>query len=421
MKILIVSPRFIKSDMRGGEEVARTLFLELEKDAEINVITSDGFDIKYQHSFFSKSLRGMEHEKISDPRVIYLTSFPLINSLARVLFKFLKHLHSSTRTKSIDYLVDLLSVFSHGPYLPSLRRQILKIKPDVIFGSIFPTQSSFSAFKIATKRNIPFVYTPYYHYMMTEFHNHSILREIICKSSSTIACTKKEKDELIQLGSNEYKTHVIPLGIPIKQRPEEAKVKNLKNELKLEDVFIVLAQAWIDKGIEYVVESVSRFSDIHRNVALVTIGSPDLKYLEIVNNIKSIYKNLRIINLGWVQGDYKNLVFSMANVFMMFSKSDAFGLSYLEALSMKVPVMGMRETSAEEIVTDSMDGYLINEGDIEGIMDKLEKLYTDHALGYKLGDNGLEKVRDKFSDTKMKENYMNIFEVVVKDLNLNIN
>ena len=79
MKLLILTPRFIKSNMRGGEEVARYIYQVSKNMMDSYVITSDGLDIRYQHSIFSRSLRKNRDEMIVDSHIYYLRSFPLIN------------------------------------------------------------------------------------------------------------------------------------------------------------------------------------------------------------------------------------------------------------------------------------------------------------------------------------------------------
>ncbi|MHB8361232.1 MAG: glycosyltransferase family 4 protein [Thermoplasmataceae archaeon] len=415
MKILIISPRLIKSDMRGGEEVIRTIFKGIRLKIDTFIFTSDALDIKYQHSIFYKSLRNNVNEKIIDRQVFYLTSLPLINMISKGLSKLLKVIYGSKRSNFSNRLLNKLEIISHGPFLFLLKYKIKKLKPDLIWGSIFPTEPSFSALKVALKYKIPFVYTPYYHYKIKSFSDNIFLETIVKKSSAVIACTENEKNELIKLGATDINTYVIPLGIEIKQRPDNKDIEIFKKSLKIENMFVILAQAWIDKGISDIIKSVAELSKHHRDVVLVTIGNPDYEYTMLRDEFKSRCYNLKIIDLGWVSGPLKWLVFSMADVFIMLSNSDAFGLSYLDSFAMKVPIIAMSNTSAQEIITNSVDGYLLESGNLNQITNKIEELYSNRDLCKELGFNGFDKLQKKFTSEKMIENYENLFLKIISD------
>ena len=412
MKLLILTPRFIKSNMRGGEEVARYIYQESKNMMDTYVITSDGLDIRYQHSIFSRSLRKNRDEMIVDSHIYYLRSFPLINMVARTLLKFLQEISPKRKGAIYRYILGHLKVIAHGPYIPSLKRVIKHINPDLIWGSIYPNELSVAAFYISKKLRIPFIYTPYYHYRVEEFNEPYILKKIAKEATFLVASTKNEEYELINLGSNKEAIKTINLGISPRTIPNDYDILNYKKKLNIDSHFIVLTQAWADKGIIQVLNAMADYSKIHNDLTLLTIGDPDEKYLNLKKTILDPHKKLNIIDLGWVND--KELPFASADVFVMLSKNDAFGLSYLDALSMKVPVIAMKDTSGDDIISDKIDGFLVKGGSTDELIVIFDLLRNNKALKSELGENGVKKVKEKFNSTKMTDEYIITFHEVVR-------
>jgi len=74
-----------------------------------------------------------------------------------------------------------------------------------------------------------------------------------------------------------------------------------------------------------------------------------------------------------------------ADVFSMPSRSESFGMVYLEAMAYGKPVVGCRDTGAEDLVVHGATGLLVAKEDIGQLAEALERLITDEALARRLG------------------------------------
>src|SRR3712207_8646872 len=61
-------------------------------------------------------------------------------------------------------------------------------------------------------------------------------------------------------------------------------------------------------------------------------------------------------------------------VFCMPSRTDSFGIVYLEAWLNGVPVIGARAGGVPEIIDDGVDGYLVEFGDVAALANRIELL-----------------------------------------------
>jgi glycosyltransferase involved in cell wall biosynthesis len=169
-----------------------------------------------------------------------------------------------------------------------------------------------------------------------------------------------------------------------------------------------LSHPWTFKGGTTVLLALKRLSKRYKNLALITIGNPDKQYINTLRKFSPY--NFPVLNLGWVYGKTKYDIFSACDVFAMPSISDAFGLVYLEAWASKKPVIGAKDTAAEDIIRDGHDGFLVEYGNVQQLEEKLLLLYEKETLREQMGSEGKLRVEHDFCP----QNTMKAFEYVME-------
>lgn len=76
---------------------------------------------------------------------------------------------------------------------------------------------------------------------------------------------------------------------------------------------------------------------------------------------------------------------------------EPFGMVGLEAGSFGLPVVAYRSGGIPEWLTDGLNGFLVERGDINGLAKKIEILLEDRYLASRLGEGGRMAVRERFS------------------------
>jgi N-acetyl-alpha-D-glucosaminyl L-malate synthase BshA len=90
----------------------------------------------------------------------------------------------------------------------------------------------------------------------------------------------------------------------------------------------------------------------------------------------------RVVLVGKMQSFVELL--QMADVFLMPSESESFGLAALEALSCGVPVVASRVGGVPEVVSDGEVGYLAPVGDVAAMAERVLRILADPALHARL-------------------------------------
>lgn len=87
-------------------------------------------------------------------------------------------------------------------------------------------------------------------------------------------------------------------------------------------------------------------------------------------------------------------ILSVADLFIMPSQSESFGLAALEAMACKVPVISSNAGGLPELNIDGATGYLKNVGDVDGMAEKAIYILEDEARLAQFKDNALARAKE---------------------------
>ncbi|MDA8336609.1 MAG: glycosyltransferase family 4 protein [Peptococcaceae bacterium] len=89
---------------------------------------------------------------------------------------------------------------------------------------------------------------------------------------------------------------------------------------------------------------------------------------------------------------------------------EPFGIALLEAMATARPLVVTRAGGMPEVVEDGENGFLVPMGDHEELADKCLALLTDRQLSARMGRRGYEKVRERFSQERMVDETVRLYE-----------
>src|SRR5205085_6694843 len=96
--------------------------------------------------------------------------------------------------------------------------------------------------------------------------------------------------------------------------------------------------------------------------------------------------------LGFISDQDKRDLHAAGQVFCMPSRTDSFGIVYLEAWLNGVPVIGARAGGVPEVVSDGIDGYLVPFGDVASLANRIQILIERPELAHAMGQAGSRTV-----------------------------
>jgi N-acetyl-alpha-D-glucosaminyl L-malate synthase BshA len=103
----------------------------------------------------------------------------------------------------------------------------------------------------------------------------------------------------------------------------------------------------------------------------------------------------------------------MADVFLLPSELESFGLSALEAMACGVPVVGSDAGGLPEVVKHAETGYLLPVGDVEGMAARTLEILKDDARRRQMGQAARRRVAALFRADRIVTQYERYYEKVL--------
>lgn len=106
---------------------------------------------------------------------------------------------------------------------------------------------------------------------------------------------------------------------------------------------------------------------------------------------------------------------SIADILLLPSENESFGLVALEAMACEVPVIATRIGGIPEVVDDEEDGFLFNLGDVSGMAEASIRLLKSPHLRADMGKAARRHALRDFCATKIVRHYEDLYLQTIED------
>lgn len=252
--------------------------------------------------------------------------------------------------------------------------------------------------RFAQHRGIPHLCTPFVH--LGEPNQRQIVRyytqphqiEILRQSRRVMVQTTLEGDELRRLGVSDERLRLIGCWV----RPERlagGSAERFRHEHNLHGPIVLsIGAAAYDKGTMHTIEAMQRVWQSGSDAILVLIAGTTLAQFEQFYAALPESTKQRILLIRAAPHQTKLDALAAASVYVMPSRTDSFGIVYLEAWMYDVPVIGARAGGVPAVIDHEQDGLLVDFGDVAVLTSQIQRLLADRDLARRLGKAGHAKV-----------------------------
>lgn len=246
-------------------------------------------------------------------------------------------------------------------------------------------------------------------------------REIAAQADLLIASTEDERADLVRLyGAEPDRVAVVPPGVdlsmfqPINRDDARRKVGYGRGRLLL---FVGRLERL--KGVEVAIRALALLRDrAHDDVRLLILGEDSRDGEESEKDrLKSIANAAgvrdRVDFLGSVAHHELPFFYSAADVCVMPSYSESFGLVGLEAQACGTPVVGSGVTGLRSVVRDEVSGYLVDSHDAAAYAERIGRLLDNPELARQMGRSG-RLLAQRFSWSRTADRLQALFDRVTE-------
>lgn len=214
------------------------------------------------------------------------------------------------------------------------------------------------------------------------------------------------------LGVYDRKIKVIMNGVdPSKFNPADGSCMRTRLDLGAEPLVVTAIRLVKRKGAEHLVTAFSKVLQRVPDAKLVIAGGgPEAA------NLHALMKKLGIENstfmLGTLSREQVIKLIAAADIFVLPSLMESFGLVLLEAMAAGVPIVCTRAGGVPEIVENEINGLMVPPADADALADAILRVLDDRELAKKLRVNGLRVAREKFSWEKTARETLTLYETM---------
>ncbi len=397
----------------------------------INIFTSNALDFKALRDPQGKIIEVSNkfYDKVNELKINRFTIDYKISLEDRI-----KNIKNIKQFRDLNISEECLkSLLKNGPYISELIDFFLKnqnLNFDLIHTTFFPYFNLLISLIIGRLINKPVICTPFFHFSNPRYKN-EVLIEVLKNFNILIACTKLEKKFLIEhYGFLEEKIKVIPMGVDFKifngVHKTEFKDYYFKEQFfkkKEKKYKMVLFSGYknYEKGSISILKAIPHVLKKNKKVYFIFIGPATMAYKMELAKIQK-FKYARIINftpenLTGYYDKKKLTAFKEADVYLMPSRSDAFGIAFLEAWAAGKPVIGANIGATPEVIRNNVDGFLVEFDNPKHISEILVKLLKNRNLRKKLGTAGNTKVKQNYTWDKIAQKTHNLYQDLINKKN----
>ena len=210
---------------------------------------------------------------------------------------------------------------------------------------------------------------------------------------------------------------VVPLGVDLEQiEVEEQSTPFRERYPQFGGKKIVLFLSRLDpiKGLDLLIPAVGSLSERRKDFAFVLAGDGTPAYKEELDMlIKRHGLEERTIFLGFVEGNAKWSLLRNADILVLPSYHENFGLAVLEAMAAALPVVISKEVNIRYEV-DQAGAGLVTGLDPRELAHVLEKLLANDNIREEMGHKGALLVRERFRWEKVTRDLVQVYEMILK-------
>ena len=192
-----------------------------------------------------------------------------------------------------------------------------------------------------------------------------------------------------------------------------SKTINVRNNFAAPNEKIVLfvgRLVW-QKGVESFIESCPFILGQHPEAKIVIVGE-GIMHDDLCRRISTLGISSKVYVTGQMHDNMLNALYSCADVLVVPSLYEPFGLTALEGMASGVPVVASSVGGLNEIITHERDGILVPAGNSKEIAGAVNRILSDSNLAGELSRNGRVRAR-QFRSDKMVGETVKVYETVL--------
>ena len=402
MKILQVAPEYPPHNIGGGGIVVQKISENMNKDNNITVVAG----YYKAKSFFDKT--NIEYK--NGIKITWLPLIPVLTLIPMLRANFQLETYMPPNICSLRYLFnqiknsdfDIIHLHGYGHFLTDYAGILCWIfkKKSILTVHGFPS---------TPEKNGGILKIIY------DVYSRTLGRFALAHATRITIVSRSLEEELVNKHKiDRNKISIVPNGIDLDE------YKNIKESYEFRekynisrDSLLILSigrLSWM-KGFQYLIEAMPEILKQRTDAKLVIIGNDGGYEAELKNLIKKLDLDGKVILTGFFDNPIKGKAIKDADIFVIPSIIETFGLVSLEAMAVGKPIVSTNVGGLKDILKYDKNAILINPENSHELSEAIKRLLIDENISSNLISNAIEDVK-KYEWKKVSEYYINLFKYI---------
>jgi glycosyltransferase involved in cell wall biosynthesis len=275
---------------------------------------------------------------------------------------------------------------------------------DAVHATAFPYSFPIAcALRLARRRGVPFLLTPFLHLgdptdprdRTLRQYTRPCLRWLLREADRVFVQTPSEFRAAVNFGVPEARVVLQGLGVDAAEcTGGDRDAARLRWGIGRDRMVVGhLANNSVEKGTVDLLEAAGIAADRGRPFRVVLAGPEMPSFRRFWDRFR---RQDLVTRLGVITDAQKRDFFAGIDAFALPSRSDSFGLVLLEAWANGKPNVAYRAGGPADLIRDEQDGFQVRYGDTTGLAAALGRLDEDSELRARLGNAGRRRARAEF-------------------------
>lgn len=373
-------------------------------------------------------------------KVLFLTNVPspyrvdFFSSLGKLCDLTVVYERSSSKERDIKWKREkgntYKEIYLHGINVGvdnSLSFEIIKILKKIDFDlciiGMYSTYTAMIAMEYLKWKNIPFFISTDGGFIAHEnIIKYKIKKRYISAANGWLSPGKKATEYLEYYGAQKNRIFSYPFtslsSSDLKKRKSSVfNKRKLKKELNIKESKIILSvgRFTYDRGYGKGFDVLLKVAEnLPTEYGIYIVGdTPTEEFLEMKR--KKSLNNVHFI--GFKEKKELDKYYEIADVFILLTRKDVWGLVINEAMSYGLPVITTYSCLAGvELIEPNINGYLVEADDVKGILAYIDELFSSTEKRLFIGKNNDSKIK-KYTIENMAKVHFDIFKKILDERN----
>lgn len=204
--------------------------------------------------------------------------------------------------------------------------------------------------------------------------------------------------------------HIIPFGVDLQRFQPHDSVKS-RSRFGIPKDANVLAFRYRGEN-----ERFKGWPWLKKSLKLLNLNKPTyLIVFEGKGGMAELYDKYNIVELGWVNDEDLLIdALNAADIFLMPSVAEAFGMMAVEAMACGTPVVGFDGTALSGVVHAPRAGIMVSQKDSAVLAETIQNLLQNQALNESLIREGLKIVQQEYNVELYVQRHIALYESLIK-------